>query len=444
MSCVDPNTIVAIATPPGRGGVGVLRISGAGVREIAHAMLQRLPPARYADYREFADADGETIDVGLALYFPGPHSYTGEDVLELHAHGSPVVLDLLLQRVVALGARRAEPGEFTQRAFLNGKLDLAQAEAVADLIASASEQAARSALNSLQGAFSAEVQRVIDKLVQLRVGVEGDLDFTEEQDATMAEDSVVRSALGNLNETMAELLQQAERGAVLSDGMNVALIGKPNVGKSSLFNRLVREQRAIVAASPGTTRDVIRQSIQLDGIPVELVDTAGLRQSEDPVEREGITRAEKAGGSADLVIEIHEYRPGEPPTVATDPRTVIVYNKIDLHGLEPSEDLTGGSPVVYLSARTGQGVAALEAAIKRAIGPADGTLGDFSARARHLDALRSAQSFLADASERAAAGSQELLAEHLRLAQLSLSEIRGGFTSEELLGEIFARFCIGK
>jgi tRNA modification GTPase len=448
----NPNTetIVAIATPPGMGGIGVVRLSGPACHAIGQAVLREVPPPRYAGRRDFIDAQGQAIDSGLALYFPQPHSYTGEDVLELHGHGSPVALAMLVDTAVALGARRAEPGEFTQRAFLNGKLDLAQAEAVADLIASASAQAARSALNSLQGAFSEKVQTLIDELLGLRVQVEGDLDFPEDEDAASVDQAGAETALAALNDALAGLLQEAQRGLVLNDGLNIALVGAPNVGKSSLFNALAREQRVIVNTAPGTTRDVIRQSVLIEGVPVQLIDTAGLRESEDPVEREGIKRAQDARGSADLVIEVREFLPavtGETGAAKTDPpglRDIVVYNKIDIFGQPAFVDSSGACPIVYLSALSGEGVDGLEKAISNAATPSEGAGGDFSARARHMEALLAAQRLLVDAAAPARAGSPELLAEHLRLAQQSLAEISGGFTTEQLLGEIFARFCIGK
>lgn len=441
------DTIAAVATPPGHGGVGVVRVSGPMVPEIARAVLGCLPEPRRARHCRFTGAGGEALDEGIALYFPAPHSYTGEHVLELQGHGGPVVLDLLLQRVLALGARPARPGEFTERAFLNSKLDLAQAEAVADLIEASSAAAARSALRSLEGEFSRQVEAVRSTLVELRVQVEAGLDFPDEELDLLADESLL-SRLETLEARLAELLAKARQGALLREGMTVVIVGQPNVGKSSLLNRLAGRESAIVTDVPGTTRDVLRERILLDGLALHLVDTAGLRESADPVEREGIRRAWREVEAADLVLLLVDGTrgPGEAEHAILRrlpdrlPR-LTVHNKIDLtphaYGMVDGE--------IYLSAKTGAGIDALVQALTRQVGYHPGEEGVFMARRRHLDALAETARALSRAREQwleARAG--ELVAEELRQAQEALGRITGRYTADDLLGEIFSSFCIGK
>jgi tRNA modification GTPase len=444
------DTIAAIATPPGRGGVGIVRVSGPQVPPIAEAILGALPPPRTAVFRAFRDADGSTLDQGIALYFPAPRSFTGEPVLELHGHGGPVVMDLLLERTLASGARLARPGEFSERAFLNDKLDLAQAEAVADLIDSASAAAARSAVRSLEGRFSREVHACRDALVDLRVYVEGAIDFPDE-DVDFLATPAVAGRLGALRRDLEGLLERAFQGTLLRDGMTLVLAGRPNVGKSSLLNALAGSDRAIVTDVPGTTRDLIRERLVLDGLPVNVIDTAGLRHTADPVEAEGIARARGAIATADAVLLVTDA-PGA--VVEADrqlladlppgPERVLVCNKIDLHGADPGLHCRQGLEEVHVSARTGAGIPLLRDHLKGLMGFRPGE-GEFSARRRHLEALREAEGWLAHGAGLLAAGTEPaLLAEDLRLAQEALGRVTGEYTSDDLLGEIFSRFCIGK
>jgi len=454
-------TIAAIATPAGRGGIGIVRVSGPACRTIAESLLGEIPPARVATLRPFADAAGEPIDEGLALYFPAPHSLTGEDVLELHGHGGPVVLDVLLRRVLELGARQAGPGEFTQRAFLNDKLDLAQAEAVADLIDSGSAQAARAALRSLRGEFSTQVHELAEAMLELRMWVEAAIDFPEEEVDFLA-DRALGERLDGVRRRFAELSESARQGALLRDGLTLVIAGRPNAGKSSLLNRLAGYDAAIVTATPGTTRDVLRERIEIDGLPLHILDTAGLRDSPDEIEAEGIRRAHREMAQADRVLYVVDASDEAAvkaleadlaalPTQA--PRTVVL-NKIDRVGCEPRIESGGaggtaatGAELVrlYLSATTGQGLDLLRQHLKDCVGfhPAAG--GALSARARHLDALRRARAHVEEAHrllvERHAG---ELVAQELTDAQRDLGEITGEVTSDDLLGRIFGSFCIGK
>lgn len=445
----ENDIIAAIATAPGRSGIGVVRISGPRLEAvIAGALRKKLPPRR-AVLADFLDARGDVIDQGLALYFPAPHSYTGEDVLELHGHGGPVVLQLLLKRVLELGARPAQPGEFTQRAYLNEKLDLAQAESVADLIDAATAEAARGALRSLRGAFSVRIGELLRALIELRALVEATLDFPDEE-LEFIKQADGHGRLAALKGKLAEVLAASEQGSLLREGMHVVLAGQPNVGKSSLLNRLAGEDLAIVTEIPGTTRDAVRQSINVGGIPTHIIDTAGLRESGDPVERIGIARTWAAIEQADLVVLLVDATRGEtaadreivaklPPAL---PR-LRVMNKIDLLGRTASPDSGNDANTVWLSAKTGEGIDLLREALLRAIGWRTSTgEGLFMARERHVQALRQAQAHV----ERAAqlTSGLELLAEELRLAQEALGTITGEFTSDDLLGEIFSRFCIGK
>lgn len=445
------DTIAAIATPPGRGGVGIVRVSGPAVPAIAAQLLGAIPPPRRAVLRRFRDEQDRVIDSGIALYFPGPGSFTGEDVLELHGHGGPVVLDLLLRRVCALGARPARPGEFSERAFLNDKLDLAQAEAIADLIDSGSEQAARAALRSLQGEFSTAVHALTEALIQLRMYVEAAIDFPDEDVDFLAAPEVGRR-LADIRGRFDELRRRAQQGALLREGMTVVIAGRPNAGKSSLLNALAGYEAAIVTEIPGTTRDVLRERIHIDGMPLHIIDTAGLRESGDIVEREGVRRAQAEMQRADRVLLVVDDALARDAGDTEIPRDLpaqlpvtVVRNKIDLSGRPAAVAETDTGTEVALSARDGTGLELLRDHLKRAAGFQQAGADTFSARTRHLDALERARGHLEDGARLLAeqqAG--ELLAEELRLAQQCLSEITGEFTSEDLLGRIFASFCIGK
>ena len=440
-------TIVALATPPGTGGVGVVRMSGGQVERIARAMLGSLPEPRVATYATFRDARGEPVDTGLALYFPGPASFTGESVVELQGHGGPLVLSMLVEAAVELGARRAEPGEFTKRAFLNDKIDLAQAEAIADLIESGTAQAARAALRSLSGAFSDAVNSLVDQLTGIRMYVEAAIDFPEEEIDFLG-DEELGERLSSCSAAFESLLSQAAVGRVMRDGYQVVIVGKPNAGKSSLMNRLSGEETAIVTELAGTTRDVLRERINLDGLAVELVDTAGLRDNPDRIEEEGIRRARKAMAEADAVLWIQDATEAVPEQIEEPvpdgiPVT-IVRNKIDLSG-ERAGTVDGKRPVVLLSARTGEGLDALRERIRELAGFRDLGEGAFTARRRHVEALRDAhRHFQAGRAALRDAHAGELLAEELRLSQQALGTITGEFTADDLLGRIFSEFCIGK
>jgi len=441
------DTIVAIATPSGRGGIGVVRVSGSRVRAIANALCGIEPEPRRAQLTGFTGMDGVAIDRGLALLFAAPHSFTGEDVLELHAHGSPMVLDALVRRACELGARPARAGEFSERAFLNGKLDLSQAEAVADLIAARSEAQARAALRSLEGEFSRRADALANLIVRLRVEIEAAIDFSED-----ASESASKPAIEQLFEDatcdLQALLDAARRGARLTDGMHAVIVGEPNVGKSSLLNALVGNDRAIVTDVPGTTRDVLRESIVLDGVEFTLADTAGLRESADVVEGEGIRRARAELARADLVLRVADRASsvadadlfdGTPPAA----KRIVIANKIDLDGAPPSRSERDGIIFIALSALTGEGLDLLRAALREAaLGGERG--GEFSARTRHVLALERAAASLQSARAALATVTPELVAEDLLAAQRSLGEIVGTFTSEDLLGAIFSTFCIGK
>jgi tRNA modification GTPase len=432
------DTIAAIATPAGRGGIGVVRVSGPAVPRIAVTILKALPPPRLATFSEFRNRDGEMIDEGLALYFPAPHSYTGEAVLELQGHGGPVVMHSLLGACLDAGARVAEPGEFTRRAFLEGKLDLAQAEAVADLIDAASREAARSALRSLSGEFSAAIGALQARLVELRAVTEAMLDFPEEEvDALHREDAAAR--LAETRRALGEVLAKSRQGSLLRGGIQVVLAGRPNVGKSSLLNRLAGEERAIVTPIPGTTRDALREPILIEGVPVVVVDTAGLRESRDEIERLGMQRTRYELERADLVIAVFEANRGRDALhgLPAARARIDIYNKIDLApGFAPPAD------AVAVSAVTGAGLETLRQRILQAAGWSTGGEPVFLARERHLRALDRASAHLA-----AAAGETrrwEFFAEELRLAHAALGSITGEFSADDLLGEIFKRFCIGK
>lgn len=440
--------IAAIATATGRGGIGVVRLSGAGLDPVVRKLIGNIPLPRVATLARFLDASGAEIDEGIALYFPAPHSYTGEDVLELQGHGGLVVMQLLLRHCLELGARLAEPGEFTRRAYLNDKLDLAQAEAVADLIEATTSAAARSAVRSLSGEFSREVHMLVDRLVGLRMLVEATLDFPEEEIDTLRQaDSAGR--LADLIDAAGRLRDRARQGSLLRSGLHVVLAGQPNVGKSSLLNRLTGEERAIVTEVPGTTRDALRETIQVSGIPLHIVDTAGLRVSEDEVERIGIARSWQEIERADVVLHLLDAREGM--TLADEEiasrlpdgiERIVLFNKCDLTGCASRRTESEGRVSLWLSAKTGEGMDALQKELLRIAGWQGGAEDVFLARDRHLIALDKAQAHLRAA--RAQPAHLELLAEELRLAQESLSEITGEFTPDDLLGEIFSRFCIGK
>lgn len=448
----DPaaDTIAAVATAPGRGGVGIVRVSGGRVEAIAQALLNRLPPPRKAHFAAFRDPQGQPIDQGLALYFPGPGSFTGEDVLELHGHGGPVVMDLLLQRVLALGARLAQPGEFSRRAFLNDKLDLAQAEAIADLIDSQTEAAARSAVRSLSGEFSDQVHDLVAAITELRVYVEAAIDFPEEE-IDFLSDGHVTAALAELIERIELLQRRANTGRLLRDGLTLVIAGLPNAGKSSLMNALTGQASAIVTHIPGTTRDVLRERVEIDGLPLHLIDTAGLRDAGDAVEREGVRRARGEIERADHALWV--YDAGNDPAakglasarLPAGLSVTRVRNKADLVGETPGMDSVGGTTEIRLSAKTGSGVDLLREHLKRLVAFEGAQEGDFSARRRHLDAIQRASKHLLTGQHAMRDGrAGELLAEDLRQAQLALSEITGEFSSDDLLGEIFGSFCIGK
>lgn len=442
-------TIAAIATPPGRGGIGIIRVSGPIVPILAQSILGFLPKPRIAEFCLFQDKNGNPLDQGLALYFPEPNSFTGEDVLELQAHGGPVILDCLLKRILELGARIARPGEFSERAFLNDKLDLVQAEAIADLIDASSEQAARAAIRSLQGDFSKQIKQLLNTLIHLRTYVEATIDFSEEEIDFLTE--------GKINEQILEILLQlknlhktARQGSLLREGMTVVLAGAPNAGKSSLLNALSGQDIAIVTEHPGTTRDVLRNVIQIDGLPLHIIDTAGLRDSNDQIEQEGIRRALLEIDTADQILLMIDASNPTLPAIhslsATNPeKFTIIRNKIDLLNESPSLKTEEGIFHISLSAKTGAGIPLLREHLKGCMGYQPNMEGEFSARRRHLDALSRAEQALAKSHQQLITScASELIAEDLRLAQHALNEITGEFTNNDLLGNIFANFCIGK
>ncbi len=443
------DAIAAIATPPGRGGIGVVRISGQHLGPMLRGLVANDVIPRRATRAEFLNADGSMIDQGLVLYFPAPHSYTGEDVIELQGHGGPVVLWLLLQRCFELGARIAEPGEFTKRAFLNDKLDLAQAESVADLIDASTAQAARCALRSFQGEFSRQIDAMVEALTELRMLVEATLDFPED-DVDLLERGNAHTRLDQVRRQLAQIIAASRQGSLLREGIQVVLAGQPNVGKSSLLNALAGVERAIVTEIPGTTRDAIRETINLSGVPVHVIDTAGLRAPRDPVEQIGITRTWEAIGAADLVLWISDATRKE--TAVEDPALAAklpagvpqlhILNKIDLVGIEAHDCKQGGVTEVAVSAKTGAGLALLRSAMLEAVGWGGSGEGVFMARERHLQALHTATGHLDLAVARGA--ELELFAEELKLAQNALASITGELSADDLLGKIFSHFCIGK
>jgi len=449
------DTIAAQATPPGRGGVGIVRLSGPEALAIAEQLIGFTPKPRHAHYTPFMGDDGEQLDQGIAIFFPNPHSFTGEDVVELQGHGGPVIIDLLLQRVLSLGARLARPGEFSERAFLNDKLDLAQAEAIADLIDSSSVQAARCALRSLQGAFSERIHALVESLIQLRIYVEAAIDFPEEEIDFLA-DGKVQHALEQILLQLQQVRQEARQGSLLREGMNVVIAGRPNAGKSSLLNALAGRETAIVTDIEGTTRDVLREHIHIDGMPLHIIDTAGLRDAPDAVERIGIDRAWEEIRRADRILMMVD----STYSATTDPaqlwpelaqhlddfsHVTLIRNKADLTGEPVGMRQEGEHTLISLSAKEGQGIDLLRDHLKQIMGFDTTTEGGFMARRRHVDALeRAAQLLEAGAEQLGLHGAGELLAEDLRQAQQVLNEITGEFSSDDLLGRIFSSFCIGK
>ncbi|OOG49861.1 tRNA uridine-5-carboxymethylaminomethyl(34) synthesis GTPase MnmE [Rhodanobacter sp. C01] len=448
MSDHTTETIAAIASAPGAAGVGVVRVSGPLVPAIAQTLLGRLPQPRHAHFAAFRDTSGALIDRGLLLHFPAPASYTGEHVLELQGHGSAVLLDLLLRRVCELGARLARPGEFTERAFLNGKLDLAQAEAIADLIAARSQAGARAALQSMEGVFSRKVEALLQALIALRVHIEAAIDFPEEEIDFLADLAITRQ-LEAVRAELAELLHEAQRGLRLNDGLRVAIIGRPNAGKSSLLNALAGSDRAIVTPIAGTTRDVLRESLSLDGIALELADTAGLRETDDEVEREGVRRAHGELQRADVALLVTTQVGFADDlalfdTVPVGVERIVVINKIDLDRVPPHHKQCEGMHWLWASAKTGVGLDALRDRLKQLAGAGSGE-GAFSARRRHVQALEQVHAHLDHAAGVLAhSRAGELAAEELRHAQHALGEITGSYSSDDLLGAIFGSFCIGK
>jgi tRNA modification GTPase len=444
------DSIAALATPSGIGGVGIVRVSGSDCRRVARQVLGRLPPPRYATLATFRTADHRVIDQGIALYFPAPRSFTGEDVLELQGHGGPVVMDLLLQRVLECGVRVARPGEFSERAFLNGKLDLTQAEAIADLIESGTAEAARLASRSLQGAFSRRVRELADDLMGLRTYVEAAIDFPEEE-IDFLSDQKVSAHLRRIIDQTTAVLKSARSGRLLRDGLHLVIAGRPNAGKSSLLNALSGRDAAIVTEIPGTTRDLLRERIQIDGIPLHLVDTAGLREDAEAIEAEGVRRAKAEIAQADHILWVFDDQ-ADPQHLAFDRaylppgvRCTLVRNKIDCTGRPAGTTETPEGLEIAISAKYGDGVDELKAHLKRSAGYQGPQEGEFIARRRHLTALDCVSKHLhagQAALQKGCAG--ELLAEDLRQAQHALGEITGEVTSEDLLGEIFSSFCIGK
>ena len=443
---MNNDTIAAIATPSGQGGVGIIRISGDKAPEIAKSISGLCPAPRYAHYGKFTGANKTTIDSGLTLYFKKPFSFTGEDVIELHAHGGPVVLDILLKEILQYGVRPARAGEFTERAFLNDKIDLAQAEAIADLIAADSEQAARAAMRSMQGEFSAIIHQLVEELTQLRIYVESALDFPEEEIDFLADDAIANK-LDAVKEKLSDVKKSAQQGRLLKEGMTVVIAGKPNAGKSSLLNQLAGQESAIVTEIPGTTRDILREHIQIDGLPLHIIDTAGLRDSDDVVEQEGVKRAKQMIEKADRVLFVVDIKDDDKTVLETLPTGIgitIIFNKIDMEN-RSAEIIENQETEIYLSAKTGDGMDLLKQHLKNCMGYQQKTEGQFIARRRHLDAIDNAEQHLIIADKnlhQLKAG--ELLAEELRFAQQALSSITGEFSSDDLLGRIFSDFCIGK
>ena len=453
---LDEDTIAAVATAPGRGGIGIVRLSGPNARQIGERVANTALQPRHAHLCTFSDATGAPLDTGIGLFFPGPHSFTGEDVVELQGHGGPIIMDLLVRSCIAFGARQARPGEFSERAYLNDKLDLAQAEAIADLINSTTEQAARNAHRSLQGEFSRLINELVTAVTRLRIYVEAAIDFPEEEIDFLA-DGRVAADLEILTQRLRAVLDSARQGSLLREGMKVVIAGRPNAGKSSLLNALAGQDAAIVTPIAGTTRDVLREYIQLDGMPLHIVDTAGLRDSTDAVEQEGIRRAQAEIASADRVLLVldmtqedlnaspSELWPLAAGTMPADVPITVIHNKCDLAGLPPSLMQAETHTIIQLSAKQGQGLNLLRQHLKSSMNYHEGDSGAFSARRRHLQALQQASDFLNSGRlQLEEAGAGELLAEDLRACHDALGTITGTLSSDELLGEIFSSFCIGK
>ena len=444
----NADTIAAIATASGSGGIGVVRISGPAAPAIAGAILGHCPKPRYAAYLPFLDGDGQTIDQGIAIYYAGPNSYTGEDVLELQAHGGPALLQILLTRCLSLGARQAEPGEFTRRAYLNDKMDLAQAEAVADVINAATTEAARSAMRSLSGEFSNRINDLLQRLVELRMFVEACLDFPEEEIDFISQGNV-KKKIEDVQLELQKIYNEAKQGNLLREGLTVVLVGQPNVGKSSLINQLAADDIAIVTSIAGTTRDTIKSAIQINGIPLHVVDTAGLRETDDEIEQFGIARTWRALESANIALLLVDAAHGitevEKSILARLPHDlpkIWVHNKIDLARKSPFIEDMNAEPHIHLSAKTGDGVHLLKETLLKVAGWQSTSEGVFMARTRHLEAIRQVEQFLQASLD--AISQSELVAENLRMGQDALSTVTGEFTPDDLLGEIFSKFCIGK
>lgn len=447
-STSSQDTIAAIATASGAGGIGIVRVSGSAAAHIAAAILGACPAPRHAAYLDFKQSDGELIDRGIAIYYPNPHSYTGEDVLELQAHGGTALMQILLARCIALGARQAEPGEFTRRAFLNDKIDLAQAEAVADVINAATTEAAKSAVRSLSGEFSQRINTLLLKLIDLRMFVEACLDFPEEEIDFITQGHVAEK-LALIIKELTSVFAKAKQGSLLREGINVVLVGQPNVGKSSLMNQLAGEEIAIVTPIAGTTRDTIKNAIQINGVPLHVIDTAGLRETDDEVEKFGIARTWRATETANIALLLidaaHGITETEKSILARLPQEICkiwIHNKIDVANEPAFVQEIDQATHIHLSAKTGVGVDLLKSHLLKLAGYQNNSEGVFMARARHLDALAKVDARLSSAS--AQIKSAELVAEELRLAQDALSSITGEFTPDDLLGEIFSKFCIGK
>lgn len=447
------DTIAASATPPGRGGIAIIRVSGPLVSTVMASMLGGQLQARQAAYRSFLDNDGNILDEGVAIFFPHPFSFTGEDVLELHGHGGPVVVDLLLQHLLHLGVRLARPGEFSERAFLNGKMDLTQAEAIADLIDASSTHAARLALRSLQGEFSKVIDELKNKIIQLRGYIEAAIDFSD-QEIDFLSDKKLHMALQEVLSSLKQIQSNAQQGSLLREGITAVIVGEPNVGKSSLLNLLSGKETAIVTNIPGTTRDLLRDDILIDGMPLHIIDTAGLRESEDLVEVEGMKRAYQEMRQADMILYVCDNRSALSASIdipslhlsfsPTDTTMIYILNKIDLTQEQPSIAIENGRTIISLSAKTGAGINLLKQHIQSKAGFKNNAEGIFLARRRHLDALTQVGLHLKEANEQFTKNHLEIGAEELRLAQLALSTITGEFSADDLLGHIFSTFCIGK
>ena len=445
------DTIAAIATPPGKGGIGVVRVSGPRASKVAQSLIGHIPKPRYAEYTPFSSKEGQVLDAGIALYFPSPNSFTGEDVFELQGHGGPVVMDMILAEIFSLGIRPANAGEFSERAFLNNKIDLLQAEAIADLIDAGSKEAAQSALRSLSGDFSLKIAQLCERVIDLRLHVESAIDFPEEEIDFLA-DRQISLKLEKIECELTQLILSAQQGSLIREGMQVVIAGEPNAGKSSLLNALACEDRAIVTDMAGTTRDLLDLEIQIDGLPIHIIDTAGLRNAADRVEQEGIRRAKKAMSQADRILLVHDdninsqtdLSPILKESVPKNKLITHIHNKIDLSQRAPELVEEDGITRIYLSAKDSLGIDLLRTHLKECMGYTGVGDGLFMARRRHLEILHSATLSLSRINQYLKNGIGELVAEELRLIQQSLGEITGEFTANDLLGKIFTSFCIGK